>query len=435
MDCEWIDYEVSRHLIYDSVHGRKSVHKLSKDSEITPLTEKQKKRGAKQQDLKTKMRKLRGAKWIIGTDDVFDYGEVNMYDRPSKTSVQHSFKLFTLHDEPLTEQLIPIADDMAFAWYRYQDDRANAQRQGWAVDVGMMENIDMGGKDFQFKDVLKAWRDSRYLFHQQSLSGKYEGGTTSPIQPIPSMLIEAINEFILSWESAIKRIEDVTGISLVMLGTPNDPNTSATATQMSAQSTLNVLKPTIKTVGRLKKELAQVAMRRLQLALKARPDIMENYASVVGEMDLEILKMAEKDAVQYGMEFQARPSEEAKRNLIQGAQLSLQQRREGKAGLSDSQYMYITQAVESGSNLKELAALIDYLTTKAQREIDEKQKENIELQNRGLAQIEQQKAQNDQQKDQRQAQRELAVEDKKTEREVVKSNLERGQQPPQQTPQ
>jgi hypothetical protein len=304
---------------------------------------------------------------------------------------------------------------MAMAWYRYQDDRANAQRQGWAIDVGMMENIDMGGKDFKFVDVLKAWKDTRYLFHQQSLSGKYEGGSPTPIQPIPSMLIEAINEFIVTWESAVKRIEDVTGISLVMLGAPSDPSTSATATQMSAESTFNVLKPTIKTVGRLKKELAQVAMRRLQLALKARSDIMENYTPVVGEADLEILKMAEKDAVQYGMTFAARPSEKAKGDLIAGAQLALQQHREGKAGLTFSQYQYIVSSLESGSNIKELSAMIDYLMLKAEQQIEERQQANIQQQNEGLQRIEEGKQQSASQLQQGDTQGKLMVEDKKTE--------------------
>jgi hypothetical protein len=250
------------------------------------------------------------------------------------------------------------------------------------------------------------------------------------------MLIEAINEFIVTWESAVKRIEDVTGISLVMLGAPSDPSTSATATQMSAESTFNVLKPTIKTVGRLKKELAQVAMRRLQLALKARPDIMDNYTPVVGEADLEILKMAEKDAVQYGMTFKARPSEKAKGDLIAGAQMSLQQRREGKAGLSDSQYMYIVSSVESGSNLKELAAMIDYLTMKSQQEIEQKQQANIQQQNEGLQQMEQGKQQSAAQLQQGKVQGELVVEDKKTEGKLkeIWAN-QQGAQPPVEPPQ
>jgi hypothetical protein len=197
---------------------------------------------------------------------------------------------------------------------------------------------------------------------------------------------------------------------------------------------MNVLKPTINTVSRMKKELAETAMRRLQLAIKARPDIMKNYIPVVGEDELEILKMAEKDAVQYGMTFESRPSEKAKADLITGAQLSLQQRREGKAGLSDSMYFYIVNSLENGSNIKELASLMDYMIIKSQQEIDQKQQDNIRLQNEGLAQIEQQKQQNAQQAQQGKTQGELMVEEKKTEGDLRKIAAEKAAESAQETP-
>jgi len=393
LESEWVDYECSRHLIYDSVHGRKSVHKLGAESEITELEEKQKQRGARQKDMKVKMRKLRGAKWIIGTDVVFDYGLVNMQDRPQKTEVAHSFRLYCLRDYPITEQLIPIADDMAIAWYRWQDDRASLVRRGYAVDVSMLENIDDGGKSFKMLDILKAWKDTRYLFHQQSMSGKYEGGMTTPIQPIPSQIMESLEEFITTWDAALKRIEDVTGINLVMLGASAPAGSQVTTTQMSAASAIHVLKPIIKTMGRMKTNLAKTTMRRLQLAFKVRPDMVKSYADVVGEADIELLRQAEKSAVQYGMTFEDRPSQEAKDNILGAATASLQARRDGKPGIDLSQFVYITQQLEAGGNLKELAAILDYLMLKSEQALREKEKENITLQNEGLAKMEQQKAQ------------------------------------------
>ncbi|GAF88418.1 unnamed protein product, partial [marine sediment metagenome] len=205
------------------------------------LTANQKKRGSR--DITAKIRKLRGAKWIIGTDEVFDYGRVNMADRPIQTEVMHSFRIYTLRDLPITEQLIPIADDMALAYYRWQDDRAMLQRNGYAIDVGMMENIDMGAGDFNVEAVLEMWRDTRHLLHQQSLSGKYEGGNTTPVQPILSLVKDALEEYIMSWESALKRIEDVTGINLVMLGATAPQGSQVATTEMSAASALHVLKP------------------------------------------------------------------------------------------------------------------------------------------------------------------------------------------------
>ena len=395
LEAEWIDYEAQRNLYYVNGNGHSVMKPLGKDS-VVKLTPGQKKRGSK--DMRTQMRKLRGAKWVVGSDEVFDYGLVNMTDRPDKTNVMHSFRMYTLSDLPLTEQLIPIADDMAMAWQRWQDDRAVLQRSGYAIDVSMMENIKMGGDEFEFVDVLKAWRETRYLFHQQSMSGRYEGGQTSPAQPIPSLMLEAIQEFILTWDAAIKRIEDITGINLIMLGQTAPSGSQVTTTQMAASAASNVFKPIIKSVGRMKKDLAQTAMRRLQLAFKARPDIADSYKDVIGEADVELLKMAEKFAVQYGMVFEDKPDDEMKNDILVAAQASLQARRDGKPGIDISQYMYISQQLRASGNIKELTALLSYLNLKSERQIQQNKEKDIQLNNEGLAKIKQQEQQGEAQR-------------------------------------
>ena len=433
LEVEWIDYEAERTLIYANKHGRKVAKPLSKDSEVN-LTANQKKRGSR--DMKTKIRKLRGAKYIIGTDVVFDHGRVNMADRPKQTDVMHSFRVYTLRDHPITEQLIPIADDMAMAWYRWQDDRAMLQRYGYTIDVGMMENIDVGGGDYNFLNIIKMWRDTRHLLHQQSNSGKYEGGSTSPIQPIQSLVKEALEEFIMTWEAALKRIEDVTGINLVMLGATAPQGSQVATTQMSAASAVHVLKPIIKSVGRMKKELAETTMRRLQLAFKARKDIADGYADVVGEADVELLRMAEKDAVQYGMSFEDRPSEKTKEIILGGASASLQARRDGKPGIDIAQFMYIAQQLESGGNVKELSALLDYLNSKSEKQVQENKEKDIQMQGQQLQQAQQQKIQGEAQARKEDIQGEMMVNKAASDNKIREMAFEKGVTgPPQGAPQ
>lgn len=433
LECEWIDYEAERTLIYANKHGRKVAKPLGKDSEVY-LTANQKKRGSR--DMKTKTRKLRGTKFILGTDVVFDYGRVNMADRPKQTEVMHSYRLYTLRDLPITEQLIPIADDMALAWYRWQDDRAMLQRNGYAIDVGMMENIDLGGGDFNVLQVMKMWRDTRHLLHQQSLSGKYEGGAISPIQPIVSLVKDALEEYIMTWEAALKRIEDITGINLVMLGATAPQGSQVATTQMSAASALHVLKPIIKSIGRMKNELAETTMRRLQLAFKSRKDIADGYVDIIGEADVEIMRMAEKDAVQYGMHFEDRPSQEMKEIIMGAANASLQARRDGKPGIDISQFMYIAQQLESGGNIKELSSLLDYLNMKSEQQVQENKERDIQLQGQQLQQAQQQKMQGESQAHQQKVQGEITVNREESNNKMREIAFERGGvQPPPDAPQ
>lgn len=424
MEVEWVDYKAERHLYYVRENGHASIRKLGKDSEVK-LTKGQKNRGAV--DMSTKMRRLRGAKWIIGTDIVFDNGLVNMTDRPKDTEVMHSFRLFTLRDLPITEQLVPIADDMAIAWYRWQDDRANIMRAGQALDVGMLENLQLGGEDWSFEKIIKLYRDTRVLLHQQSLTGRYEGGNVTPLTPIESQLLNALQEFVSSWEAALKRIEDVTGINLVLLGATAPQGSQVTTTQMSVQSAALVLKPLINTIGLLKTDLAETTMRRLQLAFKARKDIAKGYESVVGKADVELMVQAEKDAVQYGLRFENRPSDEMKEVITAAATASLQARRDGKPGIDMSQFIWITQQLESGGNIKELAALLEYLNIKSEQQIQANKERDIQMQGQQLQNVEATKAKAKEAEDARGFQRDVLLEREKRETERVKARESRGE--------
>lgn len=380
-DAEWIDYEARRHLIGNTDRGRKFVKKIKLTTNVGD--------NDRAKDIRTNMRKLRTAKWIVGTDVVFDEGLGNMQDRPMLSTVMHNYKLIVLRDKPITESLVPIADDLALVWYKYQNDRALAVSAGYSIDVGMMQNIGEGGDKFGFLEVLEKWRKSGWLMHTQSLSGKYEGGKTDPVSPIPSIMPDVINEAMMAWEFALRRIEDITGLNVVMLGGTTNPQAAVGTTQMSSQASVHILKPMIDAIGTMKEELSATLIRRLQLAFKARKDIADAYVSIVGQSDIDALIVAEKTAAQYGQSFEARPSEEAKQDVLQGALAAMTTRREGGAGLSLAQYTYVVNQVRGKGNLKELGALIDFLISKSEAQIQAEKDKNMQMQ----GQINQQNAQ------------------------------------------
>ena len=237
------------------------------------------------------------------------------------------------------------------------------------------------------------------------------------------MVRAALEEFIMTWEAALKRIEDVTGINLVLLGASAGANSQVGTTQMSAASAIYVLKPIINTVSRMKNELAETAIRRLQLAFKTRSDIAAGYADVIGENDVEILRMAEKDAVQYGFNFENKPTDQMKADLIAAAQASLEARRQGMPGLDISQFMYIAQQLESGGNIKELSALLDFLQVKSEQQIQANKEKDIQMQNQGLQQMKQEEQKGQAQSDQRQTQGNIAEIDRKGQWDIRKEMM------------
>ncbi|GAJ06328.1 unnamed protein product [marine sediment metagenome] len=182
----------------------------------------------------------------------------------------------------------------------------------------------------------------------------------------------------------------------------------------------------------MKKELAETTMRRLQLAFKTRKDIADGYADVVGEADVEILRQAEKMPVQYGMSFEDRPSDKTKEILIGGASASLQARRDGKPGIDIAQFMYIAQQLESGGNVKELSALLDYLNSKSEKQVQENKERDIQLQGQQLQQAQQQKIQGEDKARKDEVQGEILVNREASKNKIREMAYEKGINPPQQ---
>ena len=121
---------------------------------------------------------------------------------------------------------------------------------------------------------------------------------------------------------------------------------------------------------------------------------------------MQILMDAERSAVQYGMSFEAKPDDDYKKAILEAANISLNNRRDGKPGIDLATHTYILERVMQGGNLKELRLIIAYQEGKAREEIDKQNKENIELQGQQNAQLEQMKAQAEQQKQQFEMQKE-----------------------------
>jgi len=357
---------------------------LKRNSEIKPLSDKQKSRGVSQKEVVSNLRKLRTSSWIIGTPHVFDYGPANFQDRPERNKVIHNYHVRALSDAPIIAQLKPVFDNLQIAWIRFQDARARALKSGVAINFDKLKNIeDVSGK-YSVADVLKMFVEDGILFYRESLKGRYEGGKSLPIDQIPSGILADIQEFTATWDHCFAQLEHLTGISPLMLGAAPDPDTTLGANKLSVSSSTNAIKPLGLALNYLKRRSAESLMRRLVIAFKSRDDIAAEYAGVVGDGAIEVLKQAVKSGVQYGLFPEMRPSDADKIDIINAADLSLQNRREGRPGIDLQTNMYIKAQVRAGANLKELLFLIGYHERRISEDDHRKSLENIETQNAGL---------------------------------------------------
>ena len=388
LHTEWIDEEFYSKLEYTSKRGRKSRYVI----DDTEREDYKKKNKPNHQIVDYNKRKLRSASWIVESDHVYDWGLTNFQDRPKKNKVISSFRIVRLNDKPITELLYPVMDDFKIAWMKFQEGRAMAIKSGYSIDFSMMQNIDDGQKKYSILEQFELWRDTGILIFQGSLSGKYEGGRTTPIAEIPGNAGILLDESMKLWMFANQKLQDVTGFNPISLGATSGDGT-ATEAQLGVTSTTDILRPLVVKMLNVKEYCAGSLARKLQLGLRFSDDIRSGYEPIVGKNDMQILVDAEKSHVQYGQTFVAKPDAEYKQMLMEAANISLQQRRDGKPGIDLSTWTYIMERINSGGNLKELRLIIAYQENKAKEMIDQQNKENIAFQGQQNKELEQTKSQ------------------------------------------
>ena len=387
LHTEWIDEEFYSKLEYTSKNGRKSRYIIDEEERKT-LKEKNK---PNHLIVDYNKRKLRMCSWVVDSDHIFDWGMSNFQDRPTKNKVLSSFRVVRLNDKPITELLYPVMDDFKIAWMKFQEGRAMAIKSGYSIDWSMMQNIEDGGKKYSVIELMEMWRDTGILIFQGSLSGKYEGGRPTPIAEIPGNAGILLDESMKLWMFANQKLQDVTGLNPISLGASSQGGT-ATEAQLGVTSTTDILRPLILKMLNIKEFCAASLARKLQLGIRFNADIRKVYEPIVGKNDMQILLDAEKTHVQYGQTFTAKPDEEYKKMLLEAASISLNNRRQGLIGISLATYTYLFERIMGGGNLKEIRLIIAYQEQKYQEEVDNKAKENIQLQGQENMKLEETKA-------------------------------------------
>jgi len=371
-ESEWRDEELEEAVFYDNKYG--------KTSKLPVTEETMEGLSSRKRYVKSKLEKRRECNWVIGTDCTFGWGEVNMQDRPAGNKTASNYHIRALSDAPLIYQLVPVLDDLQISWLRFQDARARAVKDGYAVNITKLQAISDGQKTYKIAEILQMWKENGLLMYKDSFSGKYEGGKTLPVDRLPATLLDELQEFISTWDHALKRMEDLTGINALILGATPDPDAPVGTQKLSVASSASAIRPLGLAMNAIKRESAQSFMRRFKLAAKARKDIVLSYEGVVGKRAIEQMIEGGRSMVDYGMFFHPRPTDAEKQALLESARISMQNRREGKPGIDLQTYMFIQERLYANANLKSLRVYLGYKEKQIAKEDEQHQLKMINAQ-------------------------------------------------------
>jgi hypothetical protein len=390
----WIDTNTNKKLYYNSKYGRKSVIPLKYNTQVKPLSEDQMKAGASQEIKDIFVRQPYECYWVIGSEYVYDFGAIKMASRKTLSKPQLPFHVEQLLQPSIIDRLIPILDQITLNFLRYQNSLAMMFERGYAVNISMLANVNMGGGKMKVSEVIKLAKQTGFWLYQYSPgTGLYTGGAATPVTPIDGGMGKRVEETMATMEMWMKQIENLTGINPVSLGGTPDPSAPVATTQAALQATSNVLKPIVDACFEIKQDTGSCMMRRIQVGIRNNDKIRKAYSGVISPNDMDALLQMESEGVQYGLSLRARPDRNAKAKFENWIALALQNVREQRPGIELPDAIYFTSQLDRGVDLNDLEDQLRYFIAKYKEEAEENSNRAMETQAQMNAQNEQVKKQ------------------------------------------
>lgn len=334
------------------------------------------------------------AKWIIGSDIVYDYGLQYDAPRPGKKEVELSYKFYRLPGRSIVSLAVPNLDQMQLTWLRMQNAIAMSSNRGIAVEYTSLQNMKLGGEKMDPIDILSLRRDTGDLIYKLTThAGKFNvPGGFRPIQELDGGIGPQLNEFISIFDLNMNFIRDLTGINQIADASNPDPNQSVGGSQMAVAATNNALKPIYAGYVRLKEKSARSCAIRIQLLVKHDKEAYHVYTPVIGSGGVRLLQFdAENIDADYHIKIEAKPTDERKKIIMEAAMVAMQPDREGFIGIQYPEFLMLERMLENG-NLKYAESFLAYRQQKNKERQQAIQKENMDLNAKNAQETEKVKA-------------------------------------------
>ncbi len=336
---------------------------------------------------KTELRKYKvvyRAKWIVGTDYVYDDGLQYDVPRKGKKEVELSYKFYKLPGRSIVSLSVPNLDQIQITWLKLQNALAMSSNSGIAVEYTSLMNMSLGGEKMEPLDILSIKRDTGDLIYKMTTHmGKPNvPGGMRPIQELTGGIGPQLGEFITIFDLNLDFIRERTGINQITDASSPDPNQPVGTAEMAVAATNNALKPIYSGYIRLKELVARACAIRIQLLVRHDKKAYEGYIPVVGGAGVKILSIGTDILdVDWEIQIQAKPTQQRKQTIMDAAMKSMQPDKDGYVGIEEQDFMMIERLLESGN--EKLAEIT--LNFRSKRNKDRQlqiQRENMKLDNK-----------------------------------------------------
>ena len=329
-----------------------------------------------------KIRYVREASWIPGTNYFTDFGKVKYMVRNNPKKPTLSYKGVRLGVPALFQQIRPLLNGLTTSYWKAQQAIGIAISNGIAVDVGALKNIAIGkDKSWDVTRVLQYYRQQSILLHKKSNPMNLgSGGGGSPVTPL---VLNMENNIIAQFEIMnrfMNLIESISGINLVSTGDTPAPRTGKFNMQVALQGTNQVIGSIIRASTELQADVSTNVIYRIRSLARTNKSIEEAYIEVIGSTKMKTILMAEKSNVQYGISIEARDISEMKLFIEEVLQASIKSSGEGAGLLDVAEVILIRDMLEQRQNMRMISLTLGYMLRKKGKEREMQKMQAIQVQ-------------------------------------------------------
>lgn len=342
MNSEWIDISKTKEAI-GTKHGRKVVKQV-------PISKKV------EQDKVVRFsddRIRHECRWVVGTDDVFEYGPAYNITEPQPGDTELTYKWIVLKGKSKVEQMAPILRNFQSLWDKWRELLKNARGNGIEVDVDMLAST-AGQNSNPQTAAKKAFQ--RYLSTYVALIRRVNAAgmpnQNRAVMDIPGGMGPLFTELMAAFQQNIQMMEYITGLNPLTLGSSADPNAPVTTSQLAVNATSNVIRPIIDGVLRCEQMVAENIARWVVVMVRGDQYSRKAYEQVIGKYGVQCLVVASKEEAAYGFRMTPRPTDMEKQWVLQNIQTAVTPMQGGEREISTADANMLMSLVASDTPVK-----------------------------------------------------------------------------------
>lgn len=315
------------------------------------------------------------AKWVIGTNVVFDYGYQYNQIFDSNNRPKASYSIYRVADRSMTSRCVSVIDEMMLAIYKFRNAWAMADPNGYTIEWGSLNNMTIGGKKLLPMDLIKIKKDTGVLLWKATNEAGRVTSSAPPILPMNGGLGSILTEFIQTFNTHIATLQRITAIGAGLDGNVPTGDMLKGTLQIAEQSLTDTFRPCLAAYKRVKSRVLDNVSLRWQLYL-ATCDVNEMDEGAAGQL----VKLSYDDIT--GRRIQVTCDmlidDSQKQILLNAASQSLAAAKTGAVGISYLDYVFILQAIERGQ-LKYASMWLAYREEQSKMEQQQLQAQNMQL--------------------------------------------------------